>query len=621
MKKLLTRLCLAVTMFTAPLASAEADSFGLGTGRDGALKVADTRPINRFAAVTAPLAPGDKRIQVTRPSDFAAGDLVMVLQSIGVQPESASGRVAPLDLSQAPVGSFELARVAAASSDTLELTAPLIHKYEAAGTQVVRVPEYTTVEVAASGVLVAPPWDGQKGGVLAFLAQQTVTNHGHIDASGAGFRGGEASLTPDDTLYCTGLDEPAPRGARKGEGVASTHVAATGRGNVANAGGGGVCLMSGGGGGGHAGAGGQGGRSLTEGDLARNVGGQGGVRLEYDVLNHLVLGGGGGAGHVGITWSRDGGDGAPGQGHHEHGNGNGYGHCKGRGRGHGEEECSPKNGSVGNAGRGGGILFVRAAELAGKGILAADGTPGGDGMASGGSGGGAGGLIYARFAGHASCGAVRAGGGAGGNADVPFSYSGPGGGGGGGFILFQARSSECPTSVQGGNAGMSYNNLDRSNGAERAQDGIVQVLPDGFIVPQAPSIEIISGDCSARPTFAGSTVADGTVFLVLDGREIASVKVGSSGRYSITPEVDLAGNAHRVQVFVEWLGVRSAGNSPRASSASCGPPEPPSPHPPTGPQPDSFFQGGGAGCSATGSAAPMLSLFLLVMARVGARRR
>ena len=60
MKKLLTRLCLAVTMFAAPLASAEADSFGLGTGRNGPLKVDGTLRINRSTALAAPLAPGDK---------------------------------------------------------------------------------------------------------------------------------------------------------------------------------------------------------------------------------------------------------------------------------------------------------------------------------------------------------------------------------------------------------------------------------------------------------------------------------------------------------------------------------------------------------------------------------
>lgn len=276
MKKLLTTLCLAAALSATSQAAAEADSFGLGTGRDGALKVHQSLRINRFASVTAHLAPGSVNIRVSSAEGFAAGDLVMVLQPTGLRTEPGSGRQNPLALRQDEAGTFELARAKAVSGTTLTLTAPLVHAYAASVSQVVRVPEYTTVEVETSGALEAQPWNGRTGGVLAFLAQQTVTNHGRIDASGAGFQGGAAASTGDTSLGCWSLDEKAPRGAMRGEGVAKSHLGGTGRGNAANAGGGGICMMSGGGGGGHGGAGGQGGHSLDTLDGARSVGGQGG---------------------------------------------------------------------------------------------------------------------------------------------------------------------------------------------------------------------------------------------------------------------------------------------------------------------------------------------------------
>jgi uncharacterized protein (TIGR03382 family) len=574
MKKLLLKLCLAVAMFAAPRASAEADSFELGTGRNGPLTVDRPTRINSFAAVTAPLAPGDENIRVSSVQGFAAEDLVMVIQTTGLLPEPRLDGVDPVDLRQDAVGTFELARVKSASNTTLVLTAPLVHAYAASVTQVVRVPEYTSVTVEATGTLEAEPWNGQTGGVLAFLAMDSVTNRGRIDASGAGFRGGEAANSGYDDLGCVALDESAPRGAKRGEGVASTRFEGTGRGNAANAGGGGVCLMSGGGGGGHGGAGGEGGRSITEMDGARSVGGLGGVKLEYRMLDHLTPGGGGGAGHVGIlnTWHEEGSD-SSGRGHDEHGRGNGYGHCKGRGNGHTGDECTPISGSAGDAGRGGGILFVRANRLSGGGILAADGAKGGSGLHSGGSGGGAGGIIHARFKDSASCGNLSANGGAGGNAITFTTHTGPGGGGGGGRILFQASSSSCLLSAVGGPAGTSIVGTRSSiHGAQPAQNGIIEQLRGGFIVPKAPSIDAVQAkDCSVRPAITGSTVADATVTILLDGQELARVKADGSGRFSFIPQVDLSKGTHQVQAFSELLGVRSVKSEPSAFSTGCEP--------------------------------------------------
>ncbi|HEX8702081.1 MAG TPA: hypothetical protein VF815_24840 [Myxococcaceae bacterium] len=542
MKKLLTKLCLTATLFAAPWASAETDTFGLGSGRNGALRVDHPTPINHYAQVTAPVKAGNRTLRVDSLSGFEPGALIMVLQSTGMAQELNSGWEAPLELQTDAAGTFELARVQSASDGVLTLTEPLVNAYEALATQVVRVPEYTHVEVSASGALQAQPWDGRTGGVLAFLATGTITNHGRIEAAGMGFQGGDTSKDGDDTRKCSDLNETSPRGAKKGEGVASPSLSGTGRGNAANAGGGGVCLMSGGGGGGHGGAGAQGGNSSDELDGARSVGGQGGVPLKYSAEKRLVFGGGGGAGHVGIASVRThSGDGdSPGQGHDEHGNGNGYGHCKGRGQGHDEEECKLTVGTGESAGRGGGILFMRANQLSGTGVVSADGARGGDGMLSGGSGGGAGGIIHARFTGPAACGAMSAQGGAGGNSGSASVRSGPGGGGGGGVIFFRATSSSCPLSVTRGSTGTIPGAGESSHhGAGQAQNGLIDAL-----IEEPPP---------AEP-----------------------------------------------------------------------PPSEPPPSEPPLPEPlpaewTSHFEG--SGCSATGNAAPMFSLLLLVMTLISARKR
>ncbi|MBW2404610.1 MAG: hypothetical protein JRF42_12585, partial [Deltaproteobacteria bacterium] len=134
-----------------------------------------------------------------------------------------------------------------------------------------------------------------------------MTVDGSVTANGAGFLGG-TDLGDSGANGCTGLDEPSPTGAEKGESIAGLDFVSgdppggTGRGNRANGAGGGVCHNSGGGGGGHGGLGGLGGRTWRgDGDpvipnTGRDIGGLGGAPLAYTALAHLTMGGGGGAG-------------------------------------------------------------------------------------------------------------------------------------------------------------------------------------------------------------------------------------------------------------------------------------------------------------------------------------
>ncbi len=399
----------------AATAWAEPDSFGLGTGRDSALFV--TQPgtiINRYAEVTGPVGPGDTVLSVSSAEGFAAGDLVMVLQTVGALPEPRPGDARLITLRDDSIGQWELARLSSADGQRLMLTAPLTRSFAAVGAQVIRVPEYTHVRVLAGASLVAAPWDGSAGGVLAFLASGTIHNEGVMEASGAGFRSGQASPRPLNSPGCVALPIIGQAGAGRGEGVSlqDGEVMAAGQESASNGGGGGLCPASGGGGGGHGGPGGNGGDALAAWDAARTSGGgQGGAALSYFPGSHLSFGGGGGQGYT-------------------------------------EEGAS-------QAGEGGGAVYIRGYRLLGNGTIAADGAAGVHASRGGAGGGGAGGSVSLHIADLLEGNLVSAQGGAGGSALTgTVAYAGPGGGGGGGRILYQAtRSPAFRGTVEAGLAG------------------------------------------------------------------------------------------------------------------------------------------------------------------------
>jgi hypothetical protein len=399
----------------ASTAMAEPDAFGLGTGRDGVLTVTEPGTVvNRYAQVTSPLAPGDSVVSVSAAEGFAAGDLVMVLQTAGILPEPRQGSASLITLRGDSVGQWELARIGAVDGQKLKLTALLVHSFSAVGAQVISVPEFTDVRVQAGASLVAVPWDGKAGGVLAFLASGTIHNEGALDASGAGFQGGRTVLSPLSAAGCGALPAEGRPGAGRGEGISVLDFAVVTpeMERATNGGGGGLCPASGGGGGGNGAAGGRGGDMLTYGgDALGNLGGQGGAGLVYSLLDHLTLGGGGGQGYAVESYSQ--------------------------------------------AGAGGGAIFIRGYQLLGGGTVTADGTAGDNASHGGAGGGGAGGSVYLRIADLLEGSLISARGGAGGNAVTGGpAYAGPGGGGGGGRILYQAERAPAFTgSVDAGLAG------------------------------------------------------------------------------------------------------------------------------------------------------------------------
>jgi MYXO-CTERM domain-containing protein len=523
------RLAAVLSLMVAFPAFAERDSFNLGDGHDGALSVSTANTvINAAAPLTTSVAAGATLLKVgaasatTTGTGFAVGRLVLVIQSTGLTPEPASaGNNAPVavDLTSNDVGHFELARVQAMGTGQLQLTAPLTQGFAATVTQVVSVPEYTTVTLTGAGTLVAPAWDGTRGGVVGFLATGAVTlaTNTKISADGLGFRGGVLS---NDTTYArygcltTDLDLATGAAGGKGEGIVVSSYSKSGRGNLGNAGGGGDCHNSGGGGGGHGGPGGLGGLSYT-GDSSRPVGGIGGAALTYLLTDHLIFGGGGGAGH--------------------------------------------ENDNVGTAGgAGGGIVWVRAASLAGTGKLSATGTAAGTSSNDGSGGGGAGGAIALRVQGAANCAALDVSGGKGGNAG---DSHGPGGGGGGGRVLVQASGGTCPTVVGFGAPGLA-NGVDRSAGpvaTTTTSNGNVTTPSGGFTPPAAPVITSPLNGATVGPTPAitGTGLANSTVLVVIDGVEVGSVTTDASGNWSYTP-ASLSAGAHALSARQLKDGVASS---------------------------------------------------------------
>ncbi len=435
---------------------ASEDYFGSGDGHHGSKSVSAPEVVNAYSRLTLDVAADDTSVQVADGTKFTDGDLILLWQVNGYA-TPASGDQIEIDLAGQAAGRFEFARIESVAVDVLVLGDAIINSFDAANTQVVFVPEYTEVTVDPVGEVQAGDWDPVtgEGGIVAFFATGVVTVDGRVTANGAGFLGG-TDLGNSGSNGCTGLDEPSPTGAEKGESIAGLDFVSgnppggTGRGNRANGAGGGVCHNSGGGGGGHGGLGGLGGRTWR-GDsdpiiplTGRDVGGLGGAPLAYTALTRLTMGGGGGAGQ--------------------------------------------QNNNLGGAGSdGGGVILVRAGTVAGAGSFEANGDDGNDssGAANDAAGGaGAGGLVVVRAASALTCGFAQAVGGEGGSA--PFDDHGTGGGGAGGHVLIQGATASCTVDVNGGIPGVQTDLTD----------------------PPGPHYGALSGDVGDEESVSGVLVID-----------------------------------------------------------------------------------------------------------------
>jgi uncharacterized repeat protein (TIGR01451 family) len=342
--------------------------------------------------------------------------------------------------------------------------------------QIIRVPSYNNLTIAAGASITTAPWNGETGGVVVLDVNGTLnmSTTGSINANELGFRGGNGRLFTacagcgdlrTETRRMSSAGNPNSNGG-KGEGIVGTPryvvdrlevVTDTGvegyptgsfsYGAPGNAGGGGNdgaastsnSENTGGGGGGNGSSGGRGGNSWNS---QTQSGGKGGAAVSFVDKTRLVMGGGGGGG--------------------------------------GRNNAGPSNGSPG-----GGIVLLKLNTVTNAGSITANGKNVPVTNQDGGGGGGAGGSIYISATDTASLAglSVSAVGGNGGDAwplqppgGTPGQRHGPGGGGGGGVIL--ANGALGATDMQPGNSGITTTANDKYGSTGRGDAGITNGITD-----------------------------------------------------------------------------------------------------------------------------------------------
>ena len=438
------------------------------------------------------------------------------------------------------------------SANTITLGSNLQKSYTVAGkTQVIRVPQYTTLTIADGASIIAPAWNGTVGGVVALQAATTLdfSNTGKIDVSATGFRGGAIHTGLN---FTTDSDQPSYRsldpneGAEKGESIAgdpNTLAFPYGRGAPANGGGGGNWHNAGGGGGANAAATGVGsdaaGPAWTgEGVMLNSVLGAAAWSLDPSYASSGGPGGGrGGYTYSSPTTDQDATTLAPGNatwgGNHRRERGGLGGRpltssptgrlFLGGGGGAGDGNNASLGVTTGPGGRGGGLVFVIAGTVTGSGSILANGGDGGDANSNGSvsgdapSGGGGGGSVVVHAGALGANVKVKANGGAGGNQiniNSNLETEGPGGGGGGGYI---ALSGSTPTTVTayGGLGGTTSASTGftsplsefPSNGATAGQDGLIDATAASSMVYRSNPDVTIDNHPSDPTTVAAGTFA------------------------------------------------------------------------------------------------------------------
>ncbi len=231
--------------------------------------------VNRYARLAADALKGSSALKldsadVVTALNVAPGDYLMIIQMQGAVFKTGDDATYGAVTNLGGAGLYEQVLVKGTSNDTVNIDpgcGGLKNTYLTAGhAQVVRVARYKALSIGFGGVLTTPAWDGNIGGVVAVRADN-LTVSGRIDATGTGFRGGNANNVSgdgaaDQPTYRGTSDGTVSVGAEKGEGIGGSGGyggnydalgGSYGRGAPANGGGGGNSHKAGGGGGANAG--------------------------------------------------------------------------------------------------------------------------------------------------------------------------------------------------------------------------------------------------------------------------------------------------------------------------------------------------------------------------------
>jgi large repetitive protein len=462
MKKFLLSITVFILSFSSSFSQPE---------KDGALTVSALNTVlNKYSSVTADVNSGTSVVIVnsitTDLGGLAAGDLIMIYQAQGAAINTSNSITYGNVTAPNSAGLYEYKYVISISVNTITVDCNFANSYTLAGkTQVVKVPQYSTLTINAGASVTALPWQEvatrRFGGVVAIRATNLVLN-GNINVVGQGFRGGAIDNNTSGanaTIYTDFVSTSSSASAEKGEGIAGYQAeydllgGRYGRGAPANGGGGGNAHNSGGGGGSN----GNNGNTWTgQGVMCSTCTGAAAWALDAAyIANGNALTNSSGGGRGGYTYSSSNQDaltlapGAAAWGGDLRDNTGGFG---GRpmnnaadtriflGGGGGAGDAN--NSATQRAGNGGGLVFIISTGITGSGNILASGenglaTIGGNNDAPGGGGGG--GTIVIKSATIASTISATANGGIGGNQLITSNEAeGSGGGGGGGYIAISA---------------------------------------------------------------------------------------------------------------------------------------------------------------------------------------
>ena len=253
---------------------------------------------------------------------FNIGDRILVLQMqddvIGSNTANNTnfGNLSAI----ANAGKYEVATVAlvarvAGIVNLITLTGPLSNTYSTgpnSNLQIITFPTLGTVNYTTLSDIIAVPWNGVVGGVVAFHVNGTLVLHHNILADYAGFRGGAADASSANYGTCNStsfFNVVDPWFGNKGEGIykVTNPQYAAGKGKIVNGGGGANTINSGGGGGSNYTGGGTGSIGWS---CSSATGGIGGTPLNASIgIGRIFLGGGGGSGEANDNYNNKGGNG------------------------------------------------------------------------------------------------------------------------------------------------------------------------------------------------------------------------------------------------------------------------------------------------------------------------
>lgn len=407
--------------------------FPIGSGRDGSPTISTTVTLNECHAV---IFGSGTQLSLVEVSAYMPDRLLLVIQMQELITTNSGAALVTTGITDA--GRFEIAHLTTVAGAVLTVGTSLTRTYAtgsagAATAQVCSLPEFESLTVLAGGRVTAEPWTGSRGGVTAFLVRDTLTlsSGGVIDASGAGFLGGQKRPSQDQQDVFGLVTTNAGESGGKGEGLDGRSDQYSGRAPAANAGGGGNAHNAGGGGGGNGGRGGKGGREPVAKNDNPLTAGLGGTPIGISTASlRLLHGGGGGAGQQ-------------------------------------------NDNHAGAGGAGGGVVLVFAGKTAGAGQVASIGASGLFGDDDGGGGGGAGGtVVFWAITSGGFAGTIDVRGGDGGSLS---QVNGPGGGGGGGRVWLR---DGIPALLvgSGGLPGNTMNPTDPFHGATHGSAGVFTPL-------------------------------------------------------------------------------------------------------------------------------------------------